>query len=136
MTEQLGLTGCRNYLEIRESKEVSTESIMKGLEICIRNIFFEFNGQAYQQIGGVGTGVKLAPHYACIGLGEFEKTAFEDQHHPLADLVLIWKRFIDDVLGLFKGNETQFNAYVEWLNILISGVVKFKSNFSTSRWNF
>ena len=36
MTEQLGLTGCRNYLENRENKEVTTESIMKGLEICIR----------------------------------------------------------------------------------------------------
>ena len=136
MTEQLGMVGCKNYLENRINSEVSTESIMKGLEICIRNNYFKFNDKAYQQIGGVGTGVKLAPPYACIGLGEFEKTAFEENQHPLADLVLVWKRFIDDVLGLFNGNQQQFEEYVGWLNSLMRGVVKFKSNFSTSHVEF
>ena len=136
MTEELGLTGCRKYLESRSEQEVSTESIMKGLELCIRNNFFKFNGKAYQQIGGVGTGVKLAPPYACIGLGEFEKTAFEDNQHPLADFILLWKRFIDDVFGLFKGSKTQFEEYVDWLNSLMRGVVKFKSNFSTNQVEF
>ena len=80
--------------------------------------------------------IKLAPPYACIGLGEFEKTAFEDNQHPLADLVLLWKRFIDDVLGLFKGSQNQFEEYVEWLNSIMRGVVKFKANFSISHVEF
>ena len=73
MTEELGLTGCRKYLESRSEQEVSTELIMKGLELCIRNNFFKFNGKAYQQIGGVGTGVKLAPLMHALGRGNLRK---------------------------------------------------------------
>ena len=45
--------------------------------------------------------------------------------------MIFWKCFIDDVLGLFKGNEAEFEDLVEWLNSIMKGVVKLKSNYST-----
>ena len=76
---------------------------------CIRNNFFEFNGKIYKQVGGVGTGVKLASTYACIGMGNFEDLAFNSDQ-DLLDLVLLWKRYIDDVFTLFKGNQNQLKT--------------------------
>ena len=91
--------------------------------------------KTYQQISGIGTGLKLAPPYACLGMGQFEKIAF-GSNQSLLDLILLWKRYIDDVFGLFKGTEEQFQALVDWLNSLIPGVVKFKSSISYTQIEF
>ena len=56
----------------------------------------------------MGTGLKLAPPYACLGMGEYEKQVFSSPQ-PLLDLVLLWKRYIDDVFGLFKGSAEEFD---------------------------
>ena len=85
----------------------------------------------------MGTGIKLAPPYpyACLAMGEFENIAFES-NNQLLDLIVFWKRFIDDVLGLFRGNEKEFEGLVDWLNSIMRGVVKFKSNFSSDQVEF
>ena len=51
----------------------------------------------------------------------------------MADLLVIWKRFIDDVFGLFRGTQDQFEEFVIWLNGLMRGVIKFKSNYSKNQ---
>ena len=43
---------------------------------------------------------------------------------------MIWKRFIDDVLLLFRGTKDECDALVHWLNNLMPGVIKFKCDFS------
>ena len=68
-------------------------------------------------------------------MGEFETLAFES-NNQLLDLLIFWKRFIDDVLGLFKGNQQEFEEFVDWLNSLMKGIVKFKSNFSSDKVEF
>ena len=66
MTEDLARGACKNYLEggrsgNPENLKVKTESILAALDLCLKNNFFKFNDKIYQQIGGVGTGIKLAP---------------------------------------------------------------------------
>ena len=56
-------------------------------------------------------GVKLAPTYACIGMGDFEKLAF-NSNQELLDLVMLWKRYIDDVFSLFKGEKTRWKNWL------------------------
>ena len=68
-------------------------------------------------------------------MGEFENIAF-GSNNQLLQFVIFWKRFIDDVLGLFKGSEVQFNELVLWLNSIMEGVVKFKSNYSVVKVEF
>ena len=48
----------------------------------------------------------------------------------LLDRILLWKRYIDDVLMLFRGTEKDCESLVEWLNSLMPGTVKFKFEFS------
>ena len=70
MSEELGTQACREYLESRtflgDGTDVSTNSILTALNLCLKNNFFSFNGKVYKQIHGVGTGIKLAPTYACL----------------------------------------------------------------------
>ena len=83
----------------------------------------------------MGTGIKLAPPYACLGMGKFENMAFRS-NFELLDEVLLWKRFIDDVLMLFKGCRQECEKFVAWLNSLLPGVIKFKFEFSTEMVEF
>ena len=80
MSDELGTSACKEYLESRivqgDGNEVSTNSIMTALNRCLKNNYFVFNDKIYKQIHGVGTGVKLAPPYACLGLGKYKAAAF------------------------------------------------------------
>ena len=72
MTEDLGTGTCKEFLKNRIFKgdgdldSVSTESILSALELCLQSNIFEFNKKLYKQVGGVGTGMKLSPTYACL----------------------------------------------------------------------
>ena len=68
-------------------------------------------------------------------MGEYEKQVFNSPQ-PLLDLVLLWKRYIDDVFGLFKGSEEEFDRFVNWLNSLMPGVVKFTAKISYTQVEF
>ena len=83
----------------------------------------------------MGTGIKLAPPYACIGMGNYEKIVFESQN-DLTSLMLCWKRFIDDIFMLFKGFRKQCEILVDWLNSLMPGAIKFTFEFSEEKINF
>jgi hypothetical protein len=86
--------------------KVKTESILAALELCLKNNYFTFNEKIYQQTGGVGTGIKLAPPYACLGMGKFEQEAFRKDFN-LLEKIMLWKRYIDDVFMLFKGSKME-----------------------------
>ena len=150
ITLDLGMGAAKGYLDTRPAHTyggadensdpfVTTETLMEGLDLCIQNNYFEYNKKTYKQVGGVGTGIKLAPPYACLAMGEFERTAFtttSTDERQLLDLILLWKRFIDDVLLLFNGSETECYKLVDWLNSLMPGVIKLKCNFSDTELEF
>ena len=150
ITEDLGKHACRNYLDSRVTTDVTlahgdgeqnhahkvkTSSLMEGLDLCIKNNYFSYNGKIYRQVGGVGTGVKLAPPYACLAMGEYEKQVFSSQSEML-EMIGIWKRFIDDIFMLFKGSKEECDVFVNWLNSIMPGVIQLKSNFSEDSLEF
>ena len=135
MSEQLAGGATKEFLnESRkgdeESMRVQSSSILEALDICLKNSFFSFNDKIYQQIGGVGTGYIFAPPYTCLGMGKFEKEMFS-QNKSILEKIKLWKRFIDDVLMLFKGTQSECESLVNWLNSLQPGVIKFKYQYST-----
>ena len=140
MTDELAGGASREFLEggrggSPEVLKVKTDSILAALELCLKNNYFKFNDKIYQQIGGVGTGIKLAPPYACLGMGKFEQEAFK-QNFSLLDKIMLWKRYIDDIFMLFKGSKLECESLVSWLNSLHPGVIKFKFEFSTKMVEF
>ena len=143
ITEDLGKSACEKYLQSRpregslsaNENEVSTDSLMKGLDLCLKNNYFTFDGKVYRQKGGVATGNKMAPPYACIAMGDYEERIFNSQNDML-DLVLLWKRFIDDIFLLFKGSKRECEIFLEWLNSIMPGVINLKCNFSEDTLEF
>ena len=90
MSEELGTEATKEFLSKRINQGgqggdsfVSTESILKALELCLKSNNFKFNNKIYKQISGVGTGVKLAPTYACIGLGKYGQILFDSNQSLL-----------------------------------------------------
>jgi hypothetical protein len=140
MTEELGTQACKEYLESRSflqdgNEQVSSNSILTALNLCLKNNILEFDKKLYKQISGVGTGAKFAPTYACLGAGKFEELVF-NSNHDMIEKIIIWKRFIDDVFMLFRGCEEECKQLVEWLNSLMPGVIKFKFQFSFQKIEF
>ena len=139
MTDELGKSAAREYLESRNLQgedRVSTENLLKCLDLCLDNNYFEFNKKMYRQSGGVGTGIKLAPPYACLGVGKFEQTVFNPAENEFLEQILLWKRFIDDILMLFKGSKEDCQNFVDWLNSLLPGVLQFKYEYSVEKLQF
>ena len=138
MSEELGTAESKEFLDNRilqgdgNTSKVSTESILAALELCLQSNIFEFNERMFKQVGGVCTEMKLSPTYACLGMGNFERVVFTSNEEHLKRII-IWKRFIDDILMLFKGSKVECEALVNWLNSLMPGVIKLKYEFSYSR---
>ena len=141
MSDDLGISACteylntRNFSDMNEEMQISTSNIIDALKLCIKNNYFECNGKIHKIIGGVGTGIKLAPPYACIGMGKYEKLVFESEN-DLVSLVLFWKRFIDDIFMLFRGSHEQCANLVTWLNSLMPENIQFTFDFSKEKIQF
>ena len=88
----------------------------------------------------MGKGIKLAPTFACLGLGKFEELVFNTRQdlmkQDLVNRIVKWKRFIDDFLMLFRGSKDQCEELVNWLNSLMPGIVKFKYEYSEHKVEF
>ena len=68
MTSELARAASCEFLQggrtgDQEASKVTPHSILEALDLCLENNLFTFNDKKYLQIGGVGTGVKLAPPY-------------------------------------------------------------------------
>ena len=86
--------------------DISSESLLKGLNLCLDSNYFKYGSKVYKQIGGVGTGVKLAPPYACLAMGEFENEAFRKigkDEEELLNLIFLWKRFYRRHIFIVQG---------------------------------
>ena len=141
ITEDIGVEACKDYLNSRdfsnldEELKVKTENILEALNLCIKNNYFKFNNNTYRVKEGVGIGQKVAPPYACLGVGKFESLAFNSDC-DLCEKILLWKRFIDDIFMLFEGTEQQCKDLVNWLNSLMPGVIKFTYEYSLQKIEF
>ena len=91
--QELGLKAIEEALEKRESKQISTDNLIKLAKFVLQNNYFEFNREVKQQISGTAIGTKFAPPYACIFMDQVESEFLKTQQHQ----PLVWFRYIDDI---------------------------------------
>ena len=78
-----GLEALKGVLEHREDKTISTDTLLELAHVVLKNNFFEFNGDFYQQLRGTAIGTKCAPSYAILFLAALEeKLLAEAQNKP------------------------------------------------------
>ena len=65
---------------------------------------------------GTAIGSKLGKNYACAFMGQWEKEVCEKAEEDLGKRPKWWKRFVDDVWGVWKGSVEEFLRFVEICN--------------------
>ena len=61
-----GLEALKEVLERRGDKTISTDTLLELAHVVLKNNFFEFNDDFYQQLRGTALGIKCTPSYAIL----------------------------------------------------------------------
>lgn len=108
------LTSCRFYLDQDASLHVAQRNfILNCLEFCLKYNYFWYAGDFYLQKVGVAMGGKFSPSVANLFMGRWEQTTIFVNQPP--ELIL-WRRYIDDCLFIWRGSEESLMEYMTSLN--------------------
>ena len=69
---EAGLQALEEALKNRNLKQISTDKLLKMAQFVLKNNFFEFHNDVFQQISGTAAGTKFALPYACIFMDQIE----------------------------------------------------------------
>ncbi|XP_073481353.1 uncharacterized protein [Aquarana catesbeiana] len=106
--------------------------ILEGLRMAMGYNFFWHNHKYYRQIKGVGMGNKYAPSVANIFLSKWEE---EDIYGRCWPHLLLYKRYIDDILIIWKGSREQLEEFIQFISGNKYGV-KFTATVHQQKINF
>lgn len=87
--------------------------ILKCLEFCLQHNFFWYYNRFYLQTKGIAMGAKFAPSVANLYMAKREAEGVLGEEH--VDIML-YKRFIDDLLIIWKGSMESLMGLLEPMN--------------------
>ena len=61
-----GPTFLRRFLELRDNKQISSDTLIELAEIVLKNNIFELDEKTFRQVCGTTIGTKFAPPYAIL----------------------------------------------------------------------
>ena len=118
-------------LESRESKTISTDYLMDLAQCVLKNNIFEHNLSSFKQLRGASIGIKMAPPYAIIFMGDLEERILQNcSFKPL-----VWWRYIDDIFLLWQHGEERLKEFLDILNRYHPSI-KFTSKYPRKRIDF
>lgn len=88
--------------------------LMTLLDFVLTRNYFRFGSEYYLQLQGTSMGSPVAPGYANVFMDMIETQII--LQNQLADNVIAWYRFVDDIFVLWKGTEIQLDAFTLYLN--------------------
>ena len=106
----------RRNLDMRRTKTIPTEDLMQLAQMVLDNNEFEFEGSSYIQKEGTAIGSKLGKNYACAYMGEWEEEVKRKAVEQMGKGQRWWKRFVDDIIGVWKGSKEEFLRFIEICN--------------------
>ena len=81
-------------------------------KFVLQNNYFEFNGEAKQQISGTAIGTTFAPPYVCIFMDQVESEFLKTQTHQ----PLVWFRYVDDIFFIWTNGQDKLEQFLVDLN--------------------
>ena len=112
---EAGLQALEEALENRNHKQIPTDKLLKMAQFVLKNNFFEFNNDVFQQISGTAIGTKFAPPYACIFIDQIETNFLRTQSHQ----PVVWFRYIDNIFFISTHGEENLKRLWQILMPLI-----------------
>ena len=67
-----GLASLCRFLETRDNKKISSDTLIELAEVVLTNNIFEFGGKTFKQKCGAAIGTKFAPPYVILFMADFE----------------------------------------------------------------
>lgn len=89
------------------------------LLFVLNNSYIGFQNRIWKQISGTAMGTAMAPAYANLFVGAFER----ELNIPKADNVVFYGRYIDDVIAIIKGPRSNVDQFAEELNNMHESLV-------------
>ena len=99
----------------RQHPPSTKEALNSFIDVILKSSFVTFEDKVYESNEGIPTGNCISRQIAdCF----MHWLIFKKLKHqlPLWNLIKMWKRFIDDILGRWYGTVRQFHMFVEQLN--------------------
>lgn len=109
-----GLIALDHYLN-DPSMYPSKESILTLTKLILEYNYWIFQDTFYKQKRGVPMGSAFSPSFANLYMGLFEEHYIYSNHSFRNNLIL-WKRYLDDVLCIFKGSLVELQMFFTYLN--------------------
>ncbi|XP_075707672.1 uncharacterized protein LOC142742112 isoform X2 [Rhinoderma darwinii] len=113
---EAGIRAVKYFLSMSELEKPLCSFIVQMLEYILTHNFFVFNGCFYLQLQGTAMGAACAPSYANLFLGLWERNLFSDDRGDSMARVLLWARYIDDILVIWKGTHADLDSFMIGLN--------------------
>ena len=126
-----GIKACEEALDTRPDQSLPTEDLCHLIKLILTRNAFTFNEAFYLQQSGTAMGTRMAPSYANLFMGKFEREFLRTQ----TALPLVWWRFIDDVFAIWTHGEERLQMFLRELNNHHTSI-KFTSNWSTEEVSF
>ena len=86
------------------------------MEHILRNNVFEFNDNYFAQVKGTAMGTKIAPAYAGLFMAQMEEDFLAAQDEETHNSLVLWKRFIDDIVAIWRGDKDRVLRFLHRLD--------------------
>ena len=90
--------------------------ILECAEMAMKENFFRFEDDYYLQVHGISMGSTFAPSVAGLYVHSLESKTILSVENPYVHHIVVWKRYIDDILVIWKGDLNQALSFFGWLN--------------------
>ena len=126
-----GLASLRRFLETRDNKQISSDTLTELAEVVLRNNIFEFDEKNFKQKRGATIGTKFAPPYAIPFMADFVEKMLESFEKKS---MIRW-RYIDDIVFIWQRGEESLKVFIHQVNMFHS-TIKFTAEYSKEEVNF
>ena len=103
---------------LKERAVLAVNGIILLLVFCLKNTYFSFQDQFYEQVEGAAMGSPVSPTVANLYMEYFEQKALSTAPHPPK----IWCRFVGDTFVIHKEVNKQY--FLQHINS-VDPVIKF-----------
>lgn len=102
----------------RRQKKVLHVFLRFAIDLVMRTCYIESDGKFYLQKDGVAMGSRVSPVLAILFMYRWETKLFKDS----GTTPPFWKRYMDDILLLWRGGKNAFSGFVGRCNSLHSAI--------------
>ena len=110
-----GLAAMSFYLGTKD--DMPSDFLLALTKFILKSNYFMFDNKFFIQKQGTAMGSTFAPNYANLFMGYWESRFIHDQAaSPHLDKLIYWRRFIDDVMAIYIGNESELLEFRDYIN--------------------